>query len=218
MRLLVLPGVFRPISDTRMLADSVRAHVRAGQTRALDLCTGSGAIAIAAATAGARTSAVDISRRATLNAKLNARLNRVRLDVRRGDLFEPFAGERFDLIASNPPYLPGPTEELPDGGPERAWDAGLDGRALLDRICLEAPKHLRAQGTLLVIHSSLIGAEETVECLRRRDLEADIIHRVRGPLGPLMSSRAAELEARGLLASGVREEELLVIRAVSQAL
>ena len=217
MRLLVLPGVFRPISDTRMLAEAVHAHVRQKGTRALDLCTGSGAIAIAAAKAGASTSAVDISRRATINAGLNARLNGVKIDVRRGDLLEPFARERFDLIASNPPYVPAPTDELPTSGPERAWDAGLDGRALLDRICTEAPSHLRPGGTLLLIHSSLVDGEKTVALLAGAGLEAEIVTRAKGALGPLMAARARQLEARGLLDSDEREEELVVIRGLARS-
>jgi len=214
MRLIVLPGVFRPISDTRMLADSVRAHLGDGQ-RALDLCTGSGAIALAAASAGARTAASDVSRAAVLNVRINARLNGVRVDVRRGDLLEPFAGEQFDLIASNPPYVPGRTDRLPTGGPERAWDAGLDGRALLDRICAEAPAYLRPGGTLLLVHSSLIDGGATLERLGQAGLRAEIVERVPGPLGPLMAARAPQLEARGLLPAGRREEELLVIRGVA---
>ena len=77
-------------------------------------------------------------------------------------------GERFDAIVSNPPYVPAPTDELPARGPARAWDAGRDGRALLDRICAQAPDHLRPGGVLLVVHSSLLGYERTAELLSAR--------------------------------------------------
>ena len=107
----------------------------------LDLCSGSGALAVhAAALSGREVTAVDVSRRAVLTMRLNALLNRVRVRALRGDLFGAVAGERFDAIVSNPPYVPAPTDELPARGPARAWDAGRDGRALLDRICERAAR------------------------------------------------------------------------------
>src|SRR5437763_60686 len=108
MRLLPLPGVFQPPSDAWMVADYVRQARLAAGRRVLDLCTGSGVLAIAAARSGASgVTAVDVSRRAITAVRLNARLNRVRIEALRGDLFGPVAGRRFDLIVSNPPYLPG---------------------------------------------------------------------------------------------------------------
>ena len=120
MRLVTLPGVFRPISDTWLLADALdREPLRPG-ARVLDLCSGSGAIAIRAALSGRDTTAVDVSRRAVLTVRLNAALNRVRVRALRGDLFDAVADEQFDAIVSNPPYVPAPTDALPVRGPERA--------------------------------------------------------------------------------------------------
>src|SRR5947209_17071524 len=108
MRLLPLPGVFQPPSDAWMLIRYLEQERLAEGRRVLDVCAGSGVLAIAAALAGAsRATAVDISRRAVAAARLNARLNGVRVDAVRGDLFAPLRGRRFDLIVSNPPYLPG---------------------------------------------------------------------------------------------------------------
>ena len=108
----------------------------------LDLCSGTGILGLTAARLGARATAVDLSRRAVVNARLNARLNRLALEVLRGDLFEPLGGRRFDLIVSNPPYIPAPPGGAPRGA-ARAWDAGPDGRAFIDRICARAAEHLR---------------------------------------------------------------------------
>src|SRR3712207_1081887 len=131
---MTLPGVFKPISDSEFLADVLREQTLPPRASVLDLCTGSGILALTAALRGARSvTAIDVSRRAVLTARLNARLNGVRVRALRGDLFNPVAGQRFDAIVSNPPYVPAATDELPDRGPERAWDAGRDGRALLDR-------------------------------------------------------------------------------------
>ena len=116
-----LPGVFKPRSDSRMLADQIRRERLVAGARVLDVCTGSGVLAIAAARAGAsRVTAVDVSWRAVIAAWLNARLNGVRLRVRRGDLLEPVRGERFDLIVSNPPYIPSEGDALPRRGPTRS--------------------------------------------------------------------------------------------------
>lgn len=213
MRLLRLPGVFRPISDSRLLADCLRAELRPGD-EVVDVCTGSGLLAVTAALHGAgAVTAVDVSRRAVATARLNALLNGVSLRGVRGDLLNPLDGERFDLIVSNPPYVPAESDEIPRSGPERAWQAGRDGRALLDRLCDQAPAHLRPGGALLLVHSSVCGERQTLERLAEGGLEAEVAVRRRGPLGPLLRARAEELRRRGLLAADGESEELLVIRA-----
>ena len=218
MRIFTLPGVFQPHSDTWLLAELLREQTLPPRASVLDVCTGSGALAVCAAKRGARdVTAIDRSRRAVWTARMNARLNGVRVRALRGDLFEPVAGHRFDAIVSNPPYVPAETDELPRSGPERAWDAGVDGRAVLDRICREAPAHLRPGGFLLIVHSSVCGPEVTLAQLREGGLDADVVARRRGPLGPLLTARVETLESRGLLPRGRREEEMLVIRALAPA-
>jgi release factor glutamine methyltransferase len=213
MRIITLPGVFQPRSDTWLLCEQLREQTLPPRAAVLDLCTGSGALAVCAAQRGARdVFAVDVSRRAVLTAQINARLNGVRVNAVRGDLFAPLDGRRFDAIVSNPPYVPATTDELPTRGPERAWDAGLDGRAVLDRVCAEAPDRLKPGGVVLLVHSSVCDAERTLDQLRAGGLDADIVARRRGPLGPLLTARVPALEARGLLVPGRREEDVLVIR------
>jgi release factor glutamine methyltransferase len=199
-----------------MLADALRAERLAG-ARVLDLCTGSGLLAITAALDGAQATAVDVSRRAVLCAALNARLNGARIRARRGDLLGPVRGERFDVIVSNPPYLPAADDALPTHGPQRAWDAGRDGRAILDRLCAEAPAHLTSGGVLLLVHSSVCDTQKTLAALDANGLRADVVARRRGALGPLLRARASQLEASGILAAGEREEEVVVVRAAAQS-
>ena len=216
MRLLTAPGVHRPISDTWMLAAALREQGLPPGATLLDLCTGTGALAVwATLRLGAEATAVDVSRRAVLVARMNARLNGVRVHAVRGDLFGAVAGRRYDAIVANPPYVPAAedTDELPTRGLRRASDAGRDGRVVLDRICAQAPHHLQAGGRMLLVHSSVNGAQATVERLAAAGLEADVVARHPGPLGPLMASRAAALEARGLLRPGQRDEEVVVVRA-----
>jgi release factor glutamine methyltransferase len=208
VRIITLPGVFAPISDSRMLAGALRRETLPERARVLDLCTGSGLLALTAARRGARATAVDVSRRALLTVQVNARLNGVRVRTVRGCLFEPLGRERFDCIVSNPPYVPSTQESLPTSGASRAWEAGTDGRVLLDRIIAEAPERLRPGGVLLLTHSDLIGAQETLDRLAAAGLEARVVERRRGALGPLMRQRVAE----GVLPAGTAEEDVLVFR------
>jgi release factor glutamine methyltransferase len=217
MRIVTVPGVFRPISDTWLLAGALREL--APGARVLDVCTGSGALALTAALSGARAvTAVDVSRRAVLAARLNARFNGVAVRARRSDLFSALRGQRFDVIVSNPPYVPDPRgDRLPSRGPRRAWDAGSDGRIVLDRLIAEAPAHLAAGGTLLVVHSEICGTDATLDRLRAVGLRPHVAARHHGRLGPLMAERVAHLRRGGALAPGQTEEEVVVVSAVLPA-
>lgn len=214
MRLIRLPGVFRPPTDTWMLAGVLREEVthNGRPAEVLDLCTGTGALAIVAARAGADTTAIDVSRRAVLNVRLNAALNGVQVRPLRGDLLAPVEGRRFDVIVTNPPYVPAPDEDLPRRGPERAWQAGLDGRVLIDRICAEAPARLKPGGALLIVQSTINGEQRTHELLAEHGLQPDTAFREQGDFGPLMTRMAPQLEERGLIAAGQRTEEVIVVR------
>jgi release factor glutamine methyltransferase len=212
MRLLRLPGVLDPPSDTWLLAGQVLAETVPDGGSILDLCTGTGVLAVLAAREHrAAVVAVDISRRAILSTRINARLNGVTVTAVRGDLFAPLDGRRFDLIVSNPPYLPSPAGSPGSHSSARAWDAGRSGREYLDRICREAPAHLRPRGSLLLVHSSVCGERPTLIALEAAGLRATVLRRERGPLGPLLGARVEWLRDRGLVGDDA-SEELLVIR------
>jgi release factor glutamine methyltransferase len=206
------PGVFEPHRDSLMLAACLQREDLGRGSDVLDLGSGSGVLAIAAARRGVNVTAVDISALAMMAIRLNARLNGVKLSARRGNLFDPVRGRQFDLIVSNPPYLPSVSERLPRHGPSRAWEGGPSGRAFIDQICAQASQHLTRNGVLLLVHSSLCGEGATVEALKRHGLETEVIARHRGPLGVRGRSRAAMLRKRGLLSQGDCEE-LVVFRA-----
>ena len=209
MRVLSFPGVHRPRSDTWLLRDAMVRERLAGASVA-DLCTGSGALAVSAALAGAgNVVAVDISLRSTLAARLNARVNRCELRVHRGDLIAGLGEQCFDVIVSNPPYVPAATDALPLHRSTTPLDGGRDGRALIDRVCREAPARLGPRGALLLVHSSVCGLERTCAALADEGLDVSVVARRRGPLGPVLRSRAAMLRERGLL--GERDEEELVV-------
>jgi release factor glutamine methyltransferase len=213
MRLFPLPGVFRPPSDSWLLAEYVRRERLAAGAAVLDLCSGSGVLAIAAACdEAAHVTAVDVSRRAVAAVRLNGWVNGVRVEGVRGDLFEPVRSRRFDLIVTNPPYLPGDVSRLPQRGLARAWEGGRSGRVFIERIACGAQDHLTPNGVLLIVCSTVCGEEQILDELTRSGLRPDVVVRSRGPLGPRLTARADWLRRQGLLLDG-DQEEILVVRA-----
>ncbi|WP_406300552.1 methyltransferase (plasmid) [Embleya sp. NBC_00888] len=220
MRMLRLPGTYRPQADTKLLASAFIEQDLHRSDRVLDVGTGTGAVALAAASAPSgrcRVTAIDVSRQAVWTARLNSAWRRRRVNVLRGDLLEPVAGQTFDVILANPPYVPSAEEDAPVRGRSRAWEAGTDGRLVLDRLCAQVPHYLNPGGTLLVVHSALCGVGTTLGLLESVGLRARVVARSLEPFGPVLSARAAFLEERGLVKPGCREEELVVIRGDSQS-
>ena len=125
--------------------------------RVLDLCTGSGCLAILAALTfpRAKIDAVDLSAGALALARRNVATHRLgdRITLHRGDLLKPLAGRRYDLILSNPPYVDRRgMDRLPPEyrhEPRMALAAGDDGLDLIRRILADAPRHLTRNGALL---------------------------------------------------------------------
>lgn len=214
MMLLYPPGVYRAEDDTDLLIGVMRRGDFAVDRDVLDIGTGSGALAIAAAQAGAASvTAVDLSLRSVIATWLNSRLHRARVSVRRGDLFAPVGDRRFDLVVANPPYVPSDSTELPRHRIARSWDAGPDGRALLDRICAGVPDVLASDGVVLLVHSELCGTQATLNALTAAGLRAQVLAQARVPFGPVLRSRAAMLEERGMIYPGQRIEKLVVVGA-----
>jgi len=205
--------VYRPQADTWLLADMLaRGDYARGRT-VLDLCTGSGLLALAAAEGGAASvTATDLSWRSVATAWLNTRQHASRVSVCRGDLFAPVRDRRFDLILANPPYVPS-TRTAPRHRMGRCWDAGSEGRAFIDRICADAPKHLAPAGMLLMVHSSICDEQETLRQLRRHRLEACVLASTTEAFGPVLRARATMLERGGLIRAGQRHEQLIAIGA-----
>ncbi|WP_424570885.1 HemK2/MTQ2 family protein methyltransferase [Streptomyces sp. CH-036] len=212
-RMLTMPGVYAPQHDTHLLMRAVGRELRGPGRRVLELGTGSGALAVHAARLGARVTAVDISRRAVLCARLNAALHRQRVTVRYGDLSSVARGG-YDVVISNPPYVPTPAALPPRRGKARAWDGGLDGRVVVDRVCATAATVLGPGGTLLMVHSAVCGVDITLDALHGWGLDAQVVDRELVPLGPVMRSRLLWLRDQGLMDDEEQDkEELVVFRA-----
>ena len=149
------PRALIPRQDTEAVCEEALRHLRPGM-RALDLCTGTGAIAVSLKKLcpGAEVTASDISAGALTLARENAAALQAEVRFLEGDLFAPLAGETFDLIVSNPPYIPeglrGALQAEVEREPALALFAGPDGLRFYRRIAREAPAHLRAGGRLIL--------------------------------------------------------------------
>ncbi|MET8038356.1 HemK2/MTQ2 family protein methyltransferase [Streptomyces sp. NPDC005345] len=213
-RLLALPGVYRPQGDTQLLADALAKEDLSPAIEMLEIGTGTGALALNAAARGARVTAVDVSRRAVITARLNALRQHLPLQALHGDFTQRVSGRRFDVIIANPPYVPSPAERLPTSGAARAWDAGPDGRLVIDRICASVPELLRADGgVLLMVHSAMCGPERTLKRLAQAGLAGQVTCRAQVPFGPVLRSRRAWLQRQGFTGASDEQEELVIIRA-----
>ena len=183
LRLHVDARVLDPRDDTETLVDWALDLLPAGAPcRVLDLGTGSGAIALAIAhqRPHARVTAVDASADALAVARGNAARLRLALDLRHCDWWAPVAGERFDLVASNPPYIAEGDAHLPALAhePRQALVSGADGLDDIRRIVAAAPAHLAPGGWLLLEHGwdqaaavrGLLAAAGFTQVQSRRDL------------------------------------------------
>ncbi len=116
---------------------------------ALDLGTGCGVQSLHLAGHAGRVVATDLNPRALALARVSLRLSGVDADLRLGSLYEPVAGERFDLIVSNPPYVMAPP--APAGERLTYREGSLPGDDLVRRVVVDGARHLAADGTLQVL-------------------------------------------------------------------
>lgn len=149
------PRALIPRNDTETLCQEALAAVRSGG-RVLDLCTGSGALGIALKklNPSLTVTLTDVSPDALSLARENAHALGADVRMLPGDLFAPVKDEVFDLIVSNPPYIPetlrGRLQAEVEKEPALALFAGADGLDFYRRIAQEAPAHLSPGGKLLL--------------------------------------------------------------------
>jgi HemK-related putative methylase len=173
--LVILPSVFNPrvLRTGAFFAEVIAAHRLGEQCDVLDLGTGSGVCAVFAARHAHRVVAVDINRNAVRCAAANAGLNGLaaRIECRHGDLFAPVAGERFDVIFFNPPFL--------IGAPASERDAAWRSLDVARRFADELDAHLAPRGCVYLLLSTFGDAcERFVDELARHGY-AMSVHSVR---------------------------------------
>lgn len=157
LSLKITRDVLIPRPETELLVDLALDLAPAG-ARVLDLGTGSGAIAIAIAheSEAAEVWATDVAPAALALARENASRHGAQVRFVESDWFQALAGERFDVIVANPPYVASGDEHLDRGDlryePHRALLGGADGLDCIRRIVAEARTHLIAGGWLLLEH------------------------------------------------------------------
>ncbi|MBE5745366.1 MAG: peptide chain release factor N(5)-glutamine methyltransferase [Clostridiales bacterium] len=163
--------VLIPRPETEELASLVLGAAEEGH-HILDLCTGSGAIAVAVYKemekrgTPVKVTAVDISEDALAVAQENAEANGAEITFVQSDLFKRVRG-RFDIIVSNPPYIPTADietlqKEVRDFEPRLALDGGVDGLDIYRKIAKDATKYLNRNGMLIME----VGAGEAEEIIR----------------------------------------------------
>ena len=211
--------VYAPQEDSQLLIDVMDKTGLARGRRVADLCTGSGVVAVAAADQGAaEVSAFDICPRAVHFARQQISMAGANVTVHLGSWARAAEFGQYDLVVCNPPYVPhdpgvGGLDVPSHMGLARAWDAGYDGRLVLDPLC-ESMRHLLADGgTMLLVQSEFAEPRKTLAALASSGLDAEILAWQWIPFGPVLSARAQWLEDTGRLEPGRREEELVVIRA-----
>ncbi|MEU1535058.1 HemK2/MTQ2 family protein methyltransferase [Streptomyces fagopyri] len=205
--------MYRPQTDTQLLARALAMEDVRPATEVLEIGTGTGVLALRAAARGAQVTAVDVSWRAVATARLNALIQGLPLRVLHGDFAARASSRRYDIVLANPPYVPSPNPRLPGSGPARAWDAGSDGRLVIDRICASAPALLRHHGVLLMVHSAMCGVDSTLRQLEQAGLTGRTTARAFVPWGPVLRSRRPWLLEQRLARAGEEHEELVIIRA-----
>lgn len=162
LSLIIRPGVFIPRPETELIVKAAK-RLLPQPTQILDLCTGSGALAIALAQKfpSASIVAIDVSESALFVAADNVKRHCLtsRVTLLKGDLFEPVESRpdatRFDLIVCNPPYIsekerPSLPPEVRDYEPETALFSSDEGRSFYRRILREAPRIMSEAGVLLL--------------------------------------------------------------------
>lgn len=180
---IVTPDVLIPRSDTEILCERAIEYINknGNELNVLDLCTGSGCIGISIACSAKKSNVTcsDVSNKALDVARQNARINGVDIDFILSDMLENC--EKYDVIVSNPPYIPSKTVEtldatVKDYEPRIALDGGDDGLDFYRIIAKDAKKHINCGGTIFLeigydqkISVSEIFQNEgydNIECLR----------------------------------------------------
>lgn len=152
-------NVLSPRQETELVVEAaikIIKEIKGDKKKVLDLMTGSGAIAVTIAKqTKSQVYASDISEQALTVARKNSRTNKVKIKFIESDIFKKFRREKFDVIVSNPPYIPSKDiltldDEVKKYDPLISLDGGEDGLYFYKKIAEQSPKFLKGNGYLIL--------------------------------------------------------------------
>lgn len=217
--------VYRPQADTHLLMGALSRLPTLTGARVADLCCGSGIIGIKAATLGAREvvavddsqAAIDSTRELAALMGLSQVVHAKRASVDSVSSWNPYdARHSYDVVTANPPYVPTPESEDPSfhpAGPSHSWNAGPNGRDILDGLCAVVPPLLRPAGTLLLVQSEIADIALTMHALAAAGLGTRIVEDAQIPFGPVLTARVDWLRKNRMLDQSTTTEHIVVISA-----
>lgn len=196
----VWPGVFNPVifRTGKFLADFIATspllEPRPGST-ALDVGTGCGVLAVAAALRGHQTTAIDVVPATVACARANAALNGVEVEVHLGDLFTPVAGRQFDVVLFSLPKF--------RGQPKSTFEITWRSPDIIDRLCAELPSVLAPDGTAFFVLTNHGDCEGMLSGLAKSNLAVErVMWRHFG--NETLAVYAVKREVDGIRGEGIR--------------
>jgi release factor glutamine methyltransferase len=178
-----IESVYQPAEDSRLLAETVIDVIDANLC-VLDVGTGSGYVA-AHLREEKNAEAVGID----LNPDACAQAYKAGVQTVRGDMFDPFCPNCFDIVVCNPPYLPTPPEHEWSDWMERALSGGENGRAVVDPFLSGVGRVLREDGDVYLLISTLTGPEEVRSFATTQGLASEIVAEESHPFEKLLVVR-----------------------------
>jgi len=176
LQIQVTNEIYAPSDDSYLLVE----HLNIMPTDVvLEIGTGCGMIALVAAKTAKKVIATDVSPFAVQCARKNVKINQLesKIEIRQGDLFSPIkTGERFNLILSNPPYLP-ESEEMHQQDAqwlEKAWNGGRSGRKFIDRFIRNCKLYLEPLGRVQMVQSSLSKIRKSCELFQNQGFQVEL--------------------------------------------
>lgn len=165
----------------------------------LDLGTGTGFLAIVVAHKVRKVVATDIDGKAFRNARKNVVLNGLenKVEVLQGDMFQPVADRKFDLIISTLPQMPTPEWKIKRDLVNIADDGGPTGRELIDQFSREVNNYLNEKGRVCMFHFNFLDSGKTIKLLKENGLEASVSASWEIPAGRFTLERIQHIESLG---------------------
>ena len=179
-------NVYYPREDSLLLAKIIE-NENLKNKKTLDMGSGSGFLAILMAQQGAEVLATDINKEAVKTIKLNARNNNIDINVILSNLFKEIEG-KFDFIVFNPPYLPEKTLHR-----DKQYYGGITGREVIHRFIENSEKHLKKEGKLFIVFSSITGEKEIEDLFESYGFASKIAARQKVPWEELIAMEAKRI-------------------------